>query len=946
MGTDGQRHTLIFPAAILSGETLFLFSVSPPAINGKELLQYFEKLHKEILESEAFLNSHETMRFFSYEDKGTIELIREEERAKKPKPYFITVIPECTAGIFLFEPPHNFPGSIVWMNEILGIVDELSEADELSSFFDYLKRLESYRLSPMVSVLDKFASFKDSKGVLVAGAVQPDLIALDPHWGSEYRHRSLCDFWESFPKINFSGHPRGWHISQESKNLPGGVLHSKSLRMTYVYFLQIRDAIVFINSPSDLMTFEQGNVTDLLMRSLVGALSIYNPVIQSLAFAVAENKIEVGFSPTSLVREKKELDHLIDLIPNGPLWSIDKALLAPSHYAVAVVFDDSKVLATVLDAQDRSVQITLLLDFLKHVDAMIPSENILNVEHQLLSESTKLSRFQLLKMDKIVSFPFLTAETLPDDTDFKMANKLVAETALELKIEHGTYALDEAKILLNKLIPALLSKLEADIRTFDFIRALPLLIGTIESLIHEYEVRKHRIKRSLQHEVDYERDRRSSEHEKSFIRYHHSFRYLIEKFVQLQSAGTEVLHTKELKELVAKADRLLDIYSVSDSLHYQIYPTQVEFSRDFLLEIKYQVDVPGMEEAYGREKAQLDLGLVGKKDDAPTPTVNAKEYMNTVDEAFNKDFGFGLRQLIAVQKVLSVWPTVNTQEVESPYYRATSQQISDSCLPIIIGLDHSRTQSILDFLTLRSNDMLKIIGMLDLAKDIPVWEHWKRQVRYNINPLIRVTDGYLWGPYSVYKSAVIWSNVLDECRLPNDIEAPALTTALQVAHEKMERSLAELVKSISARFTPFVKSDVYPHSFDPEIGNIGDYDVLAYFLDRNVFINIESKIIDPAFCLKDTKRIREKIFGRIASDGTFEKGYLHKVEKRAEYLKSKSLFILERLKWNIPKSSPTVVSLFVTQLGYWWTRFPPVETEVQFVESRLLDDFIRNLLAG
>ena len=85
------------------------------------------------------------------------------------------------------------------------------------------------------------------------------------------------------------------------------------------------------------------------------------------------------------------------------------------------------------------------------------------------------------------------------------------------------------------------------------------------------------------------------------------------------------------------------------------------------------------------------------------------------------------------------------------------------------------------------------------------------------------------------------------------------------------------------------------------------------------------------------------IFGETRADGTFKKGYLQRVEERGAYLKANGKDLMVKLGWGIPTTDPTVVSIFVTKIGFWWTKHPPVTTEVNFVEIRMLDDFIKNL---
>jgi len=167
---------------------------------------------------------------------------------------------------------------------------------------------------------------------------------------------------------------------------------------------------------------------------------------------------------------------------------------------------------------------------------------------------------------------------------------------------------------------------------------------------------------------------------------------------------------------------------------------------------------------------------------------------------------------------------------------------------------------------------------------------------------------------------------------------------LKKGHEDLENGLVKKIKEIVLRYTPHVEPGVYPHKYDKSIKDIGDCDVLIYLKDKNILLNIESKIIDPPHIAKDSGRTQRKIYGETREDGTFKNGDLQRVEERAKYLKVKWRDLMVKLGWEAPASEPKIISVFVTRIGFWWTKFPPVETEVRFIEIRLLDDFIKKLV--
>jgi hypothetical protein len=181
-------------------------------------------------------------------------------------------------------------------------------------------------------------------------------------------------------------------------------------------------------------------------------------------------------------------------------------------------------------------------------------------------------------------------------------------------------------------------------------------------------------------------------------------------------------------------------------------------------------------------------------------------------------------------------------------------------------------------------------------------------------------------------------------KTPGEFPGEETKSVLKYGHKELEDALAIFAGDVAKRFTKFVKPELNFYELDKTISDIGDSDVFVYLEDKNLIVNIESKVIDRTFCFKDLKRLGEKIFGRIDSSGKFKNGYLQKHEVRHEYLKIHSDLVLKSLGWPVKDISPKIVSIFVTQYAYWWTRFPPIKTEVNFVEIRTLDDYIKNLV--
>jgi hypothetical protein len=96
--------------------------------------------------------------------------------------------------------------------------------------------------------------------------------------------------------------------------------------------------------------------------------------------------------------------------------------------------------------------------------------------------------------------------------------------------------------------------------------------------------------------------------------------------------------------------------------------------------------------------------------------------------------------------------------------------------------------------------------------------------------------------------------------------------------------------------------------------------------------------IQPApFCLKDARRLRERIFGIPPDRGQFSK-----IEGRRAFLAANVDRLRELLKWPAPvqATAVSVDELYISKEIYWWLRFPPYEVPTQFVRIDYLSAWL------
>lgn len=938
---DSNLHKvneLIF-TGIHAENKIFLIHVTPPLLKKDGLTEYIKDLENKLLKcKETLLNSPTRLGLI---DKNQIVEFVSEKNGGKLEPVFIVAIPSPLTSTFSsMKMPEGIRMEIMTLDQISGIFDEVENLSELSNFFDNIEEERNLQRIPgIASYLDRWGSFKDSSGTIVPGAIEPNLIMLDLQWGSGYRFKKLKKFWSSYPETRIFDHPRSWKIASRKKRNQSTILSSRNM-FGYVFYKEIGAASLFINAPVHKMNFREGCFNDSIMQSLSDSLDLYSSFLLKLNFVKHPLKIQIFFCSSDVANKNEDLKHLRDFVDVDSLWAIDHAQIGSHDYGIRVVYNRDILTKALSEVQDRRIQIDLLEDVLDAINALAGEPMLDKVKLKLEKEKTKKPRFKTFSVQKIASFPEGVSIVVPDDKDFKIADKKISKMALEAGISPGTYSANDGIIKLNNLREKVIDYLNKEIKQFNFKSCIPELLEKSNALIYDSWVKNEQVKASVNHEVDFERGEMSGKNETKFLHAYRNYRYLIEKFVQLHPNGDKELSPAILSEFLAVVDRLLEIYSCSDFIKYELFKVNITIDRDYLVSIKDEEnDIRKMEKNYAEEQAKLSLGIMGNEQDTVDSSIPVAEYLENLDKAFEKDLGFGLKNMINLQQVLAIWPE---NEQDKTYYFASKEQITDACKERILGYNIDETEKILDFLTLKREEILKIKDDPRIPNDLPVWEHNKRLMRLDIRPLIKIDNNYFWGPLSIERSSRIWMGISHKHKLPSEMETATVNTILRQGHSNLERNLAIKIRDIALRYTDLVKMDVFLHDHD-DISDIGDVDILVFLKDKNIILNIESKIIDPPHCNKDAGRMQRKIYGETKEDGSFKKGYLQRVEEREKYLKKDGKKLIEKLGWGPVQNDIKIISIFTTKMGYWWTKFPPIKTEVKFIEVRLLDDFIKNL---
>jgi hypothetical protein len=202
------------------------------------------------------------------------------------------------------------------------------------------------------------------------------------------------------------------------------------------------------------------------------------------------------------------------------------------------------------------------------------------------------------------------------------------------------------------------------------------------------------------------------------------------------------------------------------------------------------------------------------------------------------------------------------------------------------------------------------------------------------------TGNLLWGAASAERAGRIWIGSVSDGYLPADFAWPTVKTEVRNIKESIEKGLERRAHEICARAAPHLIPGVdFMRRFRNEnFDDVGDFDVLAYWPVTNRWLAVECKYNQPPFCLKDARRLRDRIFGTGRDHGQFEK-----IERRHRFLEEHLDRLRELLRWPepAPDHPPSIMDVYVSRDIYWWMRNPPYLVSAHFIRIDTLDGWLR-----
>lgn len=847
----------------------------------------------------------------------------------------VLVLVQSGTGMKMLEAPKP-PTRVMPLCDLISILDALDDMQELEQFWGFVDSQQRV-LSPLSHALtDLFATFKDTHGVIVEGAMNPTMIALNPHWGSEWRLRNLKEFWASAP-ARFPDGSMGWRVRRTQK----GVVELRSRHhVAMAYSTQIGNCTV-----QATVTLESGvepddaKMADMFAQMVIDALHECAAAVQSeelfqrqqlvIACRVGdEGRIDVKRLPDSQEAFEKVVLFARELME--------------SPTCVELRLHTRAIVAGLNGASNGAFEVRCLQEALAACATLLGIAMPKNIETLLTTISTRPARFYLQVHERRVDVPDFADPIIPGPKEYKLARKALAIVMKENGLEPGRYELQDAKVRIDAARERFRIHLEKLLVSLDKEQLTIACVEQHDGLLLARRLREMRVEQSRHHDVDYDRIEALSEAREEFESITRNYRYLLEKVVSSTSTGKDAISTQLLKELLGVVDWYMVLAGASDILHNQVDVGGVDINDEFVPEVFYSETWQEREEGFTRELARIRLGDGIEEADAVEGAARELLASQEFQKAFQTDLGFDLQKLLQALTVLTQPVSHGLTDKLALFYLTDSGHMIQAITSAIDGITPDEAAAVVDFLTLSGPGIMRLPGKLVDETDVPFWEHSKRLHRYNIRPLVSVGGQIVWGAEHVSRSRHIWLSAVRDGVLPADFPWPNVRAVVRDIKESIEKALEKRTEEILRRHTPYVAAgiDFYRRFRKEAFEDVGDYDVFAYWPDTNTIFFAECKYNQTAHSIKDSRRLRDRIFGVSEIDRS---GQYSKIHGRREFLVNNRERLLELLKWPKPAQVPPKnIEAYVGREMHYWMVHPPYEVPTNFLRVDALDAWVAN----
>ena len=418
------------------------------------------------------------------------------------------------------------------LTDFISLFDSFVNIDEFEEFILFKEKYERQIFFGYNFTIDLFSAFRKSCSVLISGAIEPSLIMLDPHGGSNWRYDELKKYWKAMP-LSFPTCTMKWYPYSQYQGNIGLIGKDKPF---ISWSTQINHSTIhFYTDFQSLIKYDSINVQllKLFLECICDAFSQRKDILNSISFGELKKisvKCDIDYDNIVFqkdgIRQPNKLSPLLD----------ELKIITKKETSIELLLKIQLPLFQykVSSATDASVQAELCDEFFDMLSPLINIDYPLNIKEQIKLTSTQPFRITLSKFDKGFDTPE-RKPIIPEPKHYLLARKHLAEIVKEQGISEGLYQLNVAKEIIDIISEIQRKKVHSKILCYDPKSLWLFAMNEYDAYISEDYILQNRMKMSLKHKVTYDRAEKLTEEDSDFIQQSRNYRYLLVCSLSLSS---------------------------------------------------------------------------------------------------------------------------------------------------------------------------------------------------------------------------------------------------------------------------------------------------------------------------------------------------------------------------------------------------------------------------
>lgn len=548
--------------------------------------------------------------------------------------------------------------------------------------------------------------------------------------------------------------------------------------------------------------------------------------------------------------------------------------------------NEDKLFEDILNSENRTVECEFMKELLQPLKIK-PDIDFECIEQFLNNTKHLKKNIETIALELDYVFSNKNLGLWPSEKTFVKVKKSIAIACKKVGIKTKSYKPSETTDVIRDIQKQIIPIFESEIMKYNQLDLHNNLISIISFYLHKkrIEMKRYNIKNSNILTEDAkshtaENVINAREDSKSHIR---DLYYIVDTNLSLNRNEETTIDIKreDLEYLIAFSNILMSLQDCADHAHYNLFGANIDVEDDFTISTNFSNNYLNSIKARNNR--------IYENIDYKPSLSNDEEMLKKCLQAFYNDTGIHLQYIIQICKYLAKEFSAVFKEQNLPDVYSIKKQdlIADYESILIDASEDSKNNHLkaLEYLVIDKTKIRQIDGQANEV--VPVWEREKRDNRFEVKPIIEDNGCLIFAPSIMYELSELWINGTLEFYPPYEIGLTQYRKQLDKWKSMCEKQMELDLFNLFNGYVHKTFKNVLLHKIDKQSGHpneLGDYDILAFDLERKIVWNIESKFLGKVGSLKEYYNHQNSFFIKDKKDEKFIKRIKYIEENKKKIL--------------------------------------------------------------